>query len=398
MIIAYVSTIEKECFDRLRESFDDVVNMDGIDEFISFYASHRNRDIVLIYRVESMDTLEALNNVNFTNNIYIIVIGPEDINLSLRAGKMGVDKYIGRGDVDSDVIRGMVLHSQNVIKERRGKSNIAVFTGISGGVGTTTITMNLAAMIAAKHPEKNVLFLDFAYTKSISNLFFDAFQPAKSIVDIATLPRLDLEELFANGLMKYDKNLFFIPGIQRHTEREILEKAENIQRFLGFINFAKQFFDLILIDVGMFEDVELEIDIQEIADQIFVVTELSIPAMSILKTYIDIIDKSGWYNKTHILVNREDSFGTVTKEEATAILSKDSNHKFEVDFTLPNDARHLRTCWNEAMLVCEEFPESVFVRRLDEMIERYFFSTSLEQFAATRKTSATFLDKVKQWL
>ncbi|MBN2869556.1 MAG: AAA family ATPase [Campylobacterales bacterium] len=398
MIIAYVSTIEKECFDRLRESFDDVVNMDGIDEFISFYASHRNRDIVLIYRVESMDTLEALNNVNFTNNIYIIVIGPEDINLSLRAGKMGVDKYIGRGDVDSDMIKGIVLHSQNVIKERRGKSNIAVFTGISGGVGTTTITMNLAAMIAAKHPEKNVLFLDFAYTKSISNLFFDAFQPAKSIIDIATLPRLDLEELFANGLMKYDKNLFFIPGIQRHTEREILEKPENIQRFLGFIHFAKQFFDLILIDVGMFEDVELEIDIQEIADQIFVVTELSIPAMSILKTYIDIIDKSGWYNKTHILVNREDSFGTVTREEATAILSKDSNHKFEVDFTLPNDARHLRTCWNEAMLVCEEFPESVFVKRLDEMIERYFFTTSLEQFAAIRKTSATFLDKVKQWL
>lgn len=398
MIIAYVSTVEKECFDRLREYFDDVVNMDGIDGFISFYASHRNRDIVLIYRTESMRELEALQDVQFSNNIYIIVIGPEDINLSLRAGKMGVDRYISRGDVDTEAIKAMVAHSQNVIKERRGKSNIAVFTGISGGVGTTTITMNLAAIIAARHPEKNVLFLDFSYTKSISNLFFDAFHPQKNIIDIATLPRLEIEELFANGLMKYDKNLFFIPGIQRHTERETLEKAENIQRFLAFINFAKQFFDLILIDVGMFEDVELEIDIQEIADQIFVVTELSIPAMSILKTYIDIIDKSGWYNKTHILVNREDSFGTVTKEEATAILSKDSPHKFEVAFTLPNDARHLRTCWNEAMLVCEEFPESVFVKRLEEMVERYFFSTSMEQFAQTRQPGNPIWNKVRQWL
>ncbi|HEX5622825.1 MAG TPA: AAA family ATPase [Sulfuricurvum sp.] len=398
MIIAYVSTIEKECFDRLREHFDDVVNMENVDEFISFYASHRNRDIVLIYRVESMDGLEALNQINFSNNIYIIVIGPEDIHLSLRAGKMGVDKYISRSEVNPETIKAMVAHSQTVIKERRGKSNISVFTGISGGVGTTTITMNLAAMIAAKHPEKNVLFLDFSYTKSISNLFFDAFQPQKSIIDIATLPRLELEELFANGLMKYDKNLFFIPGIQRHTDREMMEKAENIQRFLAFINFAKQFFDLILIDVGMFEDVELEIDIQEIADQIFVVTELSIPAMSILKTYIDIIDKSGWYNKTHILVNREDSFGTVTKEEAMTILSKDSHHKFQVDFTLPNDARHLRTCWNEAMLVCEEYPESVFVKRLDEMIERYFFTTSMEHFTPTKQTENAIWAKVKQWL
>lgn len=398
MIIAYVSKIEKECFDRLREYFDDVVNMDGIDEFISFYASHKNRDIVLIYRVESMKDLEEINHINFSNNLYIIVIGPDDIHLSLRAGKMGVDKYISRIEVNPEAIKQMVAHSQVVIKERRGKSNIAVFTGISGGVGTTTITMNLAAMIAAKHPEKNVLFLDFAYTKSISNLFFDAFQPQKTIIDVVTLGRMDLEDLFENGLMKYDKNLFFIPGIQRHTDRDTLEKAENIQRYLTFINFAKQFFDLILIDVGMFEDVELEIDIQEIADQIFVVTELSIPAMSILKTYIDIIDKSGWYNKTHILVNREDSFGSVSKEEAMLILSKDSPHKFEVDFTLPNDAKHLRTCWNEAMLVCEEFPECHFVKRLDEMIERYFFTASMEQFVATKQSGNGLWAKVKRWL
>lgn len=398
MIIAYVSRIEKECFDRLREFFDDVVNLGNVDEFINFYASHRNRDIVLIYRVESMSTLEELHQIHFTNNIYIIVIGPDDINISLHAGKMDVDKYISRSDVDAEAIRQMVAHSQVILKERRGKSNIAVFTGISGGVGTTTITMNLAAMIAAKHPEKNVLFLDFAYTKSISNLFFDAFQPKKSIIDIASLARLDLEELFANGLMKYDKNLFFIPGIQRHTDRESLEKAENIQRFLAFINFAKQFFDLILIDVGMFEDVELEIDIQEISDQIFVVTELSIPSMSILKTYIDIIDKSGWFNKTHILVNREDSFGSVTKEEAMMILSKDSPHKFEIDFTLPNDAKHLRTCWNDAMLVCEEFPDSVFVKRLDEMIERYFFSKPMDKLVSTKKSTNSLWAKVNQWL
>lgn len=398
MVIAYVSTIEKECFTRLKEYFDDVVNIDSIDEFISFYASHRNRDVVLIHRVESVHTLEALENIHFSNNIYIIVIGPDDIDISLRAGKIGVDKYISRNDVNPEVIKKIVMHSQTIIKERRGKSNIAVFTGNSGGVGTTTITMNLAAMIAAKHPDKNVLFLDFAYTKSISNLFFDAYQPEKSIVDIATVSRLDMDELFANGLMKYDKNLFFIPGIQRHTDREVLERAENIQKILAFINFSKQLFDVILIDVGMFEDIELEIDLQEIADQIFVVTELSIPSMSILKTHIDIIDKSGWYSKTHIVVNREDSFGTVTKDDAMMILSKDSLHKFEVDFTLPNDAKHLRACWNDAMLACEEYPESIFIKRLDEMIERYFFAPDMETYSKIKKPKLSFISKVKQWL
>jgi len=397
MIIAYVSTIDKTCFSRLRENFDDVMNLDTIDEFVNFYASHKHRDIVLIYRIETLQGLEAIHQIYFTNNIYIIVIGPDDIDISLRAGKMGVDKYISRSDVNPEAIRELVINSQTIIKQRRGKSNISVFTGISGGVGTTTITMNLAAMIAANHPEKNVLFLDFAYTKSISNLFFDLPKPQKTIIDIATVTRLDLDELFANGLMKYNKNLFFIPGIQRHTDREILEKTENIQRFLSFVTFAKEYFDLILIDVGMFEDVELEIDIQELADQIFVVTELSIPAMSILKTYIDIIDKSGWYNKTHIIVNREDSLGTLTKEDATMILSK-GQHAFTIDYLLPNDTRPLRMCWNEAKLVSEEFPQAPFVQKLGGMIDQFFVRTSLEERPKSRQRPISLTEKIKQWL
>lgn len=398
MIIAYVSTIEQECFDRLREFFDDVINLSTIDDFISFYASNKNRDVVLIYRVSTLHELEMLQQIYFSNNIYIIVIGPEDTEISLRAGKLGVDRYVRRSDVNPEAIKYIVAQSQTVIKDRRGKSNVAVFTGISGGVGTTSIAMNTAARIAELHPEKNLLFLDFASTKSVSNLFFDAFQPQKSIINLVTLNRYDLDELFENGLMKYNKNLFFVPGIQRHTDREILEKSENIQRFLGFINFAKNYFDMIIIDAGTFEDIELEIDIQELADQIFMISELNVPSMSILKTYIDIIDKSGWYNKTHIIVNRSDSFGTVTLDEAKLILSKDARHVFEIAFSLPNDAKSLRICWNEAMLVSEEFPESSFIRAVDGLIEKFFFSSVMEEAKEQKKKGGTIWNKVRRWL
>lgn len=397
MVIAYVSKIEQECFDRLKEFFDDVINLSIIDEFISFYASNKNRDVVLIYRVESIVELDKLQQIYFSDNIYIIVIGPEDTEVSLRAGKLGVDRYVRKTDVNPNAIKEIVAQSQTIIKHRKGKSNISVFTGINGGVGTTTIAMNTAARIAQLHSEKNLLFLDFTHTKSVSNLFFDAFQPSKSIVNLVTLNRYDLDELYENGLMKYSKNLFFIPGIQRHTDREVLEKNENIQRLLAFINFAKNYFDIIIIDAGTFEDNELEIDIQELADQIFMVAELNVPSMSILKTYIDIIDKSGWYSKTHIVINRSDSFGTITTDEAKMILSKDARHSFEIGISLPNDAKHLRSCWNEAMLVSEEFPESIFVKAIDGMVEKYFLAEVAEGIRET-KNSATFWDKVQKWL
>jgi len=322
MIVAYVSQADMECYNKFVDEFEDVRNFANINEFINFYATNNNRDIVLIYRVESI---------------------------------------------------GVVIDSRLVIKQRKGKSNISVFTGISGGIGTTTIAMNTARCLADEYQDKNVLFL---------------------------MPNLETEELFNSGLYKISNNLFVVPGIQKHTDREDLEKHENIQKFLNFINFIKDKFDFIIIDIGVFEDVELEVDIQEMADEIFVITEFSIPSMSILKTYIDIIDKSGWYNKTRIIANRVDSFGTITQDDAKKILSRGLKHQFKIDFSLPNDAAYCRECWNEAKLVYDLYPNAPFSQKL-LLLTRQFFASG-QHFEDDKKTvlekSENILSRFKKWL
>lgn len=397
MIIAYVSKVDKECYSDLKDEFTDVKNFNSINDFISFYAASKNRDVVLLYRVENLENIEKIKDIHFNNNIYMIVLGKNDTNFSLLAGKIGVDIYLSEEEADSELITNLIIKSQSIIKQRRGNSNISVFTGISGGVGTTTISMNLAKTLAQEHSDKNILFLDFAYTKAVSNLFFNHPQPKKTIVDISNIQNLNMQELFENGLEKLNDNLYFVPGVQKHTDREELEKPENIQMFLNFIMFIKERFDFIIIDVGVFEDVDLEIDIQEIADNIFVITEFSIPSMSILKTYIDIIDKSGWYAKTHIIANRSDSFGSVTQEEAKKILSKGLKHNFEIAFALPNDALHLRECWNEAQLVCDEYPDAPFMVKLKEFEENFFIHDAA-LYENAHKDKKSLWNKVKQWL
>jgi len=158
MIIAYVSKQDTECFANLKNEFTDVKNFITIDEFTSFYAASRNRDIVLVYRVEELEELNALNKIEFSKNIYIIVIGKDDTEFSLLAGKIGVDSYFTEEEANPKDVKELIIKSQTLIKERRGNSNVSVFTGISGGVGTTTIAMKLAKNISKNHPEKNVLF------------------------------------------------------------------------------------------------------------------------------------------------------------------------------------------------------------------------------------------------
>lgn len=399
MVIAYVATTDRGCFDALSQEFEKVINLDNIDKFISYYATGGSRDVALVYRVEDMEDLNKLQDIQFKNNIYILVIGEESTELSLYAGKIGVDTYLPISQANPTIVGDMLKSSQSVIKERRGQSNISVFTGISGGVGTTTISMNIANIIAKKNLDKKVLYLDFANTRSISNIFFNRYdKPEKTLIDIAKVDTLDIEEFFANGLTKKSDNFYYIPGIQKHTDREILEKAENLQRFLAFIDYIKNYFEIIIIDVGLFEDSELEIDIQEIADNIYMITELSVPSLAILKTYINIIDRSGWYEKTEIIVNRADSFGTVTEEEAKRAISSGMKHKFEIGFSLPNDARPLRECWNDALLVSDEYPNTKFVTKLDEFISKYFIKNILDSSESNSSSEGDFMSRVKNWI
>jgi len=400
MIVAYVSKVDQECYNDLRDEFTEIQNFSSIDEFINFYAASNNRDIVLLYKVDDIEDVKLLNSINFRDNLYIVVVGEDSVEMSLVSGKIGVDKYINKTTSDIDTIKKAIKGSQSVIKERRGKSNISVFTGISGGVGTTTITMNLAKSVANNNLDKNVLFLDFTHTKAITNLFFDEIRPNKTIADIPSLQQLNMDELFENGLKKVNNNLYFVSGIQKHTDKDVLTKIDNIQSYLNFIMYVKDKFDYIFIDVGVFEDSDLEIDIQEMADNIFVITEFSIPSMAILKTYINIIDKSGWYNKTHIIANRADSFGAVTHEEATKILSKGLKHDFNIAFSLPNDAMHLRECWNEAQLVSDVYPSCPFMEKIEEFEDMFLSiedSTGIAEKDKLHKEESLF-SRIKQWL
>ena len=399
MIIAYVSKENNRQYDELQSEFMDVNNFSDIEEFINYYAISKNKDVVLLYKVESIEDINALKEIYFIDNIYMILIGKDSSEFSLLSGKLGVDSYIHSEKANLQEISRVISESQSIIKKRRGNSNVTVFTGITGGVGTTTIAMNLAHSLAEKNLNKNVLFLDFASTKAVSNLFFDCIQPTKTIIDILNVQQFEMEELFNNGVEKISNNFYFVPGIQKHTDKEDLNKPENIQIFLNFIMYVKEKFDFIIIDVGVFEDIDLEIDIQEIADNIFVITEFSIPSMSILKTYIDIIDKSGWYKKTHIVANRADSFGNITHAEATKILSKGLQHNFEIDFSLPNDAMHLRECWNEAELVSEVYPSSPFMESIYNVVDKFFIKdTSLHTKQVKDTSQVTLLQKIKSWL
>jgi pilus assembly protein CpaE len=371
MIVAYVSKSHRLALEQESLPHIEVSRFTDLGQFIDFYDQTKNREVSLVYEVEGAEELGLLRNLHFKQNIFVAILGPADPALSLLAGKLGADSYLFQPEVSPRQLLEQLIDSRKNLKERAGTNHLSAFTGVHGGIGTTTLAIHAAKMLADSHPERKVLFLDFTHTKAVSNLFFDLPNPQYTIGNVAVTD-YSHPEVLPQILHRVSKNLYFVPGIQRHADRRELEEDGNVQRILAFLEGAKQFFNDIILDLGVFEDVLLKNRVSEVADALFVVAEFSIPSIAILKSQLDVFYRLGWAPKTHIVVNRYDAQGTFDVNEARKIIREDEPYPYRFDFMLPNDSKNLRQAWNEASLLTDSAPNTAFVKSVREFVEAFF--------------------------
>jgi len=376
--ICVVSKDEK-ITEKLKKDFGSIASVnlsffEGVEYFVAYLESDSNKykNIVFILAVNSLSEIENAKVFLKIANIVSLVIGPDNYAFALEAGQRGVEVYIPFELYKPEKLFEFIAKSEYVIKKQKNFSRVSVFTGISGGLGTTTIAMNMAAILAQNYPFKNILFLDLSSTKAVSNIFFGMPKANKSIADIFNISMFDEKNLLENGTYKYSQNLYFIPGIQKHTDREPIFHGEKEAFFVEFLYFAKKIFDVVIIDMGLAEDVNLKTTVQEVSDEIYVISELKTPNISILKTYIELMGKAGWKEKVKIVVNRSDSANVITPSDAKQIINDGSSGSLGFDNILPNDSENLRGAWNEGVLLYPDYKNSHFYKALLSMAAQNF--------------------------
>jgi len=252
----------------------------------------------------------------------------------------------------------------NIKKNPNNKSEISIFVGTTGGTGTTTISSNLANLTAKEQPLKNVLYLDFSTTKAISNIFFGLPAPKHTIVDLLADENFTIQEMQECGLYKVKNNLSIIPGIQSHIDIEQLNDPDNIRKIINLIHSLKKQFDYIIIDGGLAQDSELQIAIDELSDNIYIVTELTTIHVSVLQTYHELMRKAGWKEKVKIVINRENSQSSISPKDAKEILNLNKSKDMKFDIHLPNETAALRECWNYGKMITDTVPNANFSKAL----------------------------------
>ncbi|MHC4454112.1 MAG: AAA family ATPase, partial [Planctomycetota bacterium] len=206
------------------------------------------------------------------------------------------------------------------------KGKIINVFGSKGGVGTTTIAVNLAASLAEREDSSSVALIDmkpvFGEISTILNLEtnFSWLEVTRNI------SRLDPTYLMSI-LTKHPSGVYVLPSPVELTK----DDAVNPQALATLLRLMQTMFDFIVIDSGQsFDDSSREVI--KISDTVLLVCELSLSCIINIKRLQDTFQKYGLLEeeKVGIIVNRFVRNSEISLKDAEESLSK------KVMFSIPN--------------------------------------------------------------
>jgi pilus assembly protein CpaE len=197
----------------------------------------------------------------------------------IRAIKMGVKEFftqpIHREDVRAAIlkIKNEKLRADSKDEEIDKKGKIINVFGTKGGIGTTTVAVNLASSLAALENAPSVVLVDLNLHFGDVPLFL-GMEPVFDWVDvIKNISRLDKTYL-TSILLKHQTGISVLPAPASFSD----EYPINQQNLEELFKAMQHIFDYIVVDNGQSFD-SIAKTVIRISDMLLLVTLLSLPCL-----------------------------------------------------------------------------------------------------------------------
>jgi pilus assembly protein CpaE len=264
-----------------------------------------------------------------TKLIACSAVSPPTHQLLLEAMRSGVQDFIAK-PATVDTLKEILdrLAGEIDAKSRLSSLNkLVVVMGSKGGVGTTTVTVNLGVQLAT-FARKRVAILDFARPLGNVHLLLD-LHPKFGVRDaVENVDRLDSH--FFNGLLAQHKTkLHVLCGATQPEEWQAIP----IPLLERIVNVAQNDFDIVLLDMGSQFSSEWSTMLRT-ARMVLVIAEANVPALWTLDRRLLALSGFGMESeRARVVINRWHR----TDDDVLRAIEK--NLKRPVFACIPNDFR-----------------------------------------------------------
>jgi pilus assembly protein CpaE len=328
-------------------------------EFFADVVAQTNPDIGLVaIDQDPAKGLELVAKVaeNSPNCSVLVVSSSTDGNLILQAMRAGAKEFLTQPVRIEDLLAALGRISERRFgrgeKRPRGSQVIAV-AGAIGGVGTTSIAVNLGCSLA-RDPKNSVALVDLDLCLGDADVFLDTI-PDYTLVDVAqNVTRLDFT-LLKRSLTKHSSGLFLLPRPVQWEDISLIT-PEDLQRVIGLL---KATFTHLVIDLSKSYS-PIDMVALELANHILLVTQLDLPCLrNVVRLMMSFSEMKGMAEKVKILVNRVGlDNGQITLKKAQETMGR------EIFWQLPNDYRTMIEVRNNGVPLLEQAPKAAITQSI----------------------------------
>lgn len=236
---------------------------------------------------------------------------------------------------------------------------IITIAGVSGGVGSTAVAVNVAASLA-QDPANSPVIIDLDLTLGDADVWLDII-PEYTIRDVSeNISRLDYG-LLKRSLTRHDCGVYLLP---RPVELESGEpiKPDDLRRILALL---KATFSHLIVDVTKSFS-RLDLSVMEVSDNVLLVTQLDLSCLRNVIRIMQFLEQvSGVKEKVEIIVNRAGLADTdITLNKALESIGRTAY------WQLPNDYATMVGARNIGRPLCQFAPKSRLTRSLNDLVRR----------------------------
>jgi pilus assembly protein CpaE len=294
---------------------------------------------------------------------------------SMRAGaKEFLTEPLRTEDLSAALQRVKRQTSGNTSITAKDGCQVFAVAGATGGVGSSSVAVNLACALAAD-PTNSVVLVDLDVALGDDDVFLDTI-PEYTLADIAqNVERLDLT-LLRKSLTVHSTGVHLLPRPMQLDEIRLIT-PDKLQRVLGLL---KTSFTHMVIDTSKSFS-ELDMLAIRSADEVLMLTQLDLPCLrNVVRLLMTFDEDEALRSKVKVVVNRygQDS-GQISLKKARDTIGR------EVYWQIPNDYRVMVEVRNNGVPLLQHAPKAAITQSIGQLADSLCGKTRDEEGAGDGK-------------